>query len=126
MSSLSFTTPGWYSSRWPTISTRSAARAAATTASASADGLRHRLLDEAVLARRQDALRERGVRRHGRGEGDGVERVVGEHLVEIVGESSAREHGAVARARVASEASQHQASSLPGSAAKLRARFGPQ
>ena len=47
-------------------------------------GLRHRLFHEAVLARRQDALRERGVRRHGRGEDDGVERVVGEHLVQIV------------------------------------------
>ena len=34
--SFSFSTPGWYSSRWPTISTRPASRAAATTCSASA------------------------------------------------------------------------------------------
>ena len=32
----SFSSPGWYSSRWPTISTRPASRAAATTRSASA------------------------------------------------------------------------------------------
>ncbi len=46
-------------------------------------GLGHRLLHEAVLARREHALRERGVGRHRRRERDGVDRVVGEHLVEV-------------------------------------------
>ena len=69
-------------------------RAAATTASASADRLRHRLLDEAVLAGLSTRDRQRGVGRHRRGQGDRVDAVVGEHLVEVGGEARAREHAA--------------------------------
>ena len=43
---------------------------------------RRRLLDEDVLARLERLLRERVVCRHGRRDHDGLEVVVGEHLVE--------------------------------------------
>ena len=43
---------------------------------------RGRLLDEHVLSRLEHALRERVVRGHRRRDDDGVDRVVGEHLVE--------------------------------------------
>ena len=46
------------------------------------DRLGERLLDEAVLAGAEHALGELGVRGHRGGEGDGVERVVGEQVVE--------------------------------------------
>ena len=44
---------------------------------------RRRLLDEHVLARLERLLRERVVRRHRRRDHDGVERPVGEQLVEV-------------------------------------------
>ena len=49
------------------------------------DRLRERLLDEAVLAGAQHALGEIGVGRDGRGQDDGVERVVGQEVVERPG-----------------------------------------
>ena len=59
--SLSFATPGWYSSRWPTISVRPVSRGRGDRALGVGDRLRERLLDEAVLAGAQHALGERGV-----------------------------------------------------------------
>ena len=55
------------------------------------DGLRERLLDEAVLARVEHALGQRAVGRHRRGEHDRVERVVGQQVVEVRGEAGAGE-----------------------------------
>ena len=81
--SFSLRTPGWYSSRWPTISTRPAARAASTARSASATALGQRLLDEAVLARLEHPHGELGVGGHGRGEHDRVELGIGEQLVQV-------------------------------------------
>ena len=63
------------------------------------DRLRQRLLDEAVLARAQHALGERGVARDGGGEDDGVELLVGEQLLQIAGEARARERARIALAR---------------------------
>ncbi len=51
---------------------------------------RGRLLDQHVLARLERALRERVVRGHRSGDDDGVDRVVGEHLVEVAGDPGAR------------------------------------
>ena len=66
-------------------------------ASASADELLHlggahrrRLLDEDVLARLERRSRERIVRRDGRRDHDGVDVVVGEHLVEVAGDPCVR------------------------------------
>ena len=110
MSSLSLTTPGWYSSRWPTISTRSAARAAATTASASATdcaigfstkqclpAASTRCASAACVARASRARRRRACRRRAPRRDRPVKRALGN-----VGAK---------RSRIASEASQHQASS---------------
>ena len=60
--------------------------------------LRHRLLDEAVLAGLEHADGERLVGRDGRGQHDGVDRAVGQHLVEVGGEARGGEHGRDARA----------------------------
>ena len=75
--------PGWYSSRCPTISTRSRPAAARATRSASVDRLRERLLDEAVLAGLEHRDRKRRVRRHGRREHDRVELGILEQILEV-------------------------------------------
>jgi hypothetical protein len=53
--------------------------------------LRHRLLNEAVLARRDHLDRQCGVRRYRRRERHGVDTVVCEHLVEVGGRAGVRE-----------------------------------
>src|SRR5215210_2606924 len=63
------------------------------------DGLRQRLLDEAVLARAQHLLGQRGVGRHGGGEHDGVELRVAEQVAEVGREARAREAAGHALAR---------------------------
>ena len=78
-----------------------------------------------MLAGLRDGDRELGVRRHRRGEHDRVERGVAEQLAEIGGRARARERALELAARSA-EASHSHASSQPGIAARLRARFGPQ
>ena len=47
------------------------------------DGLGERLLDEAVLARIEDAHGQLGVARHRRGQHDGVELGIGEQIVDL-------------------------------------------
>ena len=122
---LQLGTPGWYSSRWPTIRIRPAALAAATARSASSTDCASGFSTKQCLPALEHALGERRVGRDRRGEHDGVERVVGEQVVEVGREARGGNDAREALAR-RSEASQHQASSQPGSAAKLRARFGPQ
>ena len=91
------------------------------------DGLRQRLLDEAVLAGLERLEREVGVGRHRRGDDHRVERVVGEQIVDVAGgRPDAREAARVQRSSASCEPSQSQRSSAPGSRSKLRARFGPQ
>ena len=87
--------------------------------------LRQRLLHEAVLARLEHADGQFRVGRDRRGEGDRVERVVGQQLVEVGRHPDA---GKPRRARLArlADASQHHVSSDPGIDSKLRARLGPQ
>ena len=92
-SSLSFRTPGWYSSRCPTISTRPARRGRGHRALGVGDRLGQRLLDEAVLAGREHAQRPA---RRGSGTGvasdDSVERRIGQQLVEVGADPAPREH----------------------------------
>ena len=88
--------------------------------------LRHRLLDEAVLARLEHADRELRVGRHRGRERDGVDGVVGQHLVEVGGEAGAREQRARRARGWRRTASQHQRQLGIRQAAKLRAMFGPQ
>ena len=87
-------TPGWYSSRCPTMRMRPAAWAAEQSSSASAARKRHRLLDERVLAGLQHAHAQRIVAGHRRGQHDGVQRRVGQQGVEVVGDGGAGELGA--------------------------------
>ena len=47
------------------------------------DGRRQRLLDQHVLARQERGLRQAMVGRHRRRDGDRVEALVGEHLLEV-------------------------------------------
>ena len=90
------------------------------------DRLRQRLLDEAVLAGLEHPHRELRVRRDRRRERDRVELRIGEQLVEIAAVTATPGKRAPPRSRASGEPSQHHASSRPGTAAKLRARFGPQ
>ena len=89
------------------------------------DGDRQRLLHEAVLAGLQHSDGELRVGRHRRRQHDRVQLRVVEQVVEVRGHPNAGElrRRTVARRGVAS---QHQTSSQPAIAAKLRARFGPQ
>ena len=56
---VSATTPGWYSSRWPTISTRSRSLRERRESLAVFRALRQGLLDKAVLAGRDHLLHDR-------------------------------------------------------------------
>ena len=87
-------------------------------------GLRERLLDEAVLAGAQRLDRETRVRGHVGREHDRVELGIRQQLVEV--RRDARAGTGALRSASSGSASQHQRSSHPSSAAKLRARFGPQ
>ena len=125
-SSLSLRTPGWYSSRCPTISTRPARCAAATARSASADRLGQRLLHEAVLAGLQHPHGQVGVRGHRRGQHDRVQVGVGEQLVEVRrGPGRGQRRGPAGRAPPRRRRTAR-SPRAPGMAAKLRARLGPQ
>ena len=124
--SFSLATPGWYWSRWPTISTRPLSSAAATARSASATDCASGFSTKQCLPARSTRSASARVGGHRGGEHDGVELGVAEQVVELGGEARRRERARVALARDASEASQHQVSSQPGREAKLRARFGPQ
>jgi hypothetical protein len=88
-------------------------------------GLGERLLDEAVLAGAQHLLGELGVRRHGRGEDDGVELGVPEQVAQLARAPRGRDDApsALQRGRVAVA---EPGTSQSAIAAKLRARFGPQ
>ena len=86
---------------------------------------RQRLLDEAVLPGFEHPGGELRVGRHRRGDHHGVERVVGEQLVERACGARRRE-GRPQRSSASSDASQSQGSSASVSRSKLRARFGPQ
>ena len=72
--SLSFATPGWYSSRWPTISVRPVSRAAVDGPLGVRDGLASGFSTKQCLPASQHLLGERRVGRDRRGEDDGVER----------------------------------------------------
>ena len=85
-----------------------------------------RLLDQHVLAGLERGEAERGVRRGRRGDGDRLDRRVGQDLVEVVGDGDACCSGPTTlRARSRSR-SQTQRSSVRSEARKLRMRFGPQ
>ena len=124
--SFSFATPGWYSSRCPTISTRPLAAASSATAAASCRRLRERLLDEAVLAgAAATSIASARVRGNVGRDHDRVELRIRQQLAEV-GRERACPGRRLPALRFSGRASQHQRSSQPSSAAKLRARFGPQ
>ena len=79
---LSFSTPGWYSSRWPTISTRPGRPRGLDDRLGLGGRLGQRLLHEAVLAGLEHPERQLGVGGHRGGDHDGVERGVGQQVVE--------------------------------------------
>ena len=101
------------------------ASAAATTRSASATDWASGFSTKHVLARLEGARASVGVRGHRRGEHQGVELRVGQQLVEVAGRPAAGRTRAE-RSRRLGAPSQSHAQPRAGSAAKLRARLGPQ
>ena len=125
-SSFSRTRPGWYSSRWPTISVRPLSAAAATTLSASATDWASGFSTNTCLPASSTRRASSRVRGHGRGHHHGVEVRVGEQLVDRrvgagAGNDVAPRRSSAARRR----RRRPRRSWASGSAAKLRARFGP-
>jgi hypothetical protein len=123
--SLSLATPGWYSSRWPTISVLPERSAAATARSASstdcASGFSTKQCLPASSTRSASApWVGTGVASTTASSASSASRSSRSAVKRVPGKLGAQ------RSRAASEASQHHASSQPGMPAKLRARFGPQ
>ena len=124
-SSLSFSTPGWYSSRWPTIRMRSLAREASTTASASSAERpigfsTKQCLPPASTRVASSAWVGTGVATTTASSESSESRSSSEVVVRAEGKAAPQ------RSSASSEASQSQVSSASGSLSKLRARLGPQ
>ena len=82
---------GWKRSRWPTISCRSCCVGERDQVGGVLDRQRQRLLDEQVLAGLEHLRADRMVRGGAGRDDDRVERVIGQQVVEPVGEPRARE-----------------------------------